>query len=229
MSYCPQCGAEYRESAAFCPDCQQTLIPDDLSEIRGQNCLNCSTLNDPDAQYCWKCGGYLQAINLDTIPFSFQGEVMQCYSCGKDTPVGIEYCVQCGYLFTGAQSCHNRFICLICKKPVCRKCSRRVDGRHFCHEDSDYHIIGNWGIVYTSDFEDMMTQVRERLEEGQIYAIIGNQGSSTDIWGNGLFTENLKGKNEGRFQILVPLIQIKDAERLLVEADILHENICFNC
>jgi len=235
VSYCPLCGSEYRDSIKFCTDCQQNILPENLSTEEGVSCLNCGSGNYPDARYCWNCGVFLQAVNVSSLPFSFQGEVMQCHACGADTPVGVDFCVACGYMLTGARSCYRhpeqmtRYVCLICRKPLCTRCGRKINGKFICDEDAHYHIAGNWCTLLSDDDESALNPAMEALNEAELYTVVGSQSAGGDEWAMGLFSESMRAEREGRFRLLVPLIQVKDAERVLVDAGFLFENVCGNC
>jgi len=235
LPFCQRCGAEYRDGVTFCSDCQIELQLGDTNNADNTACLNCGSLNEPGLEYCWNCGSYLQAVNLENIPFAFQGDVMQCWNCGRDTPLGIEYCIQCGYLLSNSSQCFNhpdsktRFICLVCKKPICRKCSREVNQKLFCHDCADYQFIGNWAVIFSGESEQELLPLQKKLEETGIYALIGNRGTFIKPWILGMFSQGFENDDSGRFKILVPIVQVKDAEQILIELEFVYENICSNC
>lgn len=235
MPFCSCCGSEYRDTVTFCPDCSEGLRSENAACDDALMCINCRSLSDPGSSYCWNCGGFLRAIDLNAVPFSFEGEVMECCHCGRSTPLGLHYCIECGYILSQAYPCTNhpdsmtRFVCLICKRPFCRNCARAINGKFVCNEDTHYHMIGNWGVVFSDNREDELAPVQELLVGSGVTAIVASQGEIPDKWKMGLFMENVQQSAEGRFQLLVPLVQIRDAEKVLIEAEYLYENECDTC
>lgn len=235
MAYCTKCGAEYRESATDCADCTIPLIRSRYKSENSITCFLCGIQNPDDAKYCYDCGGYLQAIDLGSVPLSLQGEKMQCYSCGNDTPLGSEFCIFCGYILTGNQSCNNhperktRHVCLVCKKPVCKKCSAKIDERFFCHEHSDYHFVGHWAAVHAADIESELEPVKGALESNKIYVVTGSSGAKHRGAAHGLFSAAIDPISTGRFNLLVPIVQLQEAENILIESGFVFENVCDSC
>lgn len=234
MPFCSQCGVEYVESAVICSDCGLNLYPDNLNEDNSVSCIECGSANNSDGKYCYSCGSILQEVNLNRLPMTFRGDTIQCDNCDSNIPV-LEFCVECGYLLKGDLSCHNhannpaKQACLICKRPLCGKCGQNVNGKFICFEDQRYQVEGQWAKILTDDDEKAVNLARETLESLNIYTIIGSKSAGSGGWSLGLFSENMYTVNEGSFQLFVPIIQLKDAEKILLKKGLLFENVCDNC
>lgn len=220
MPYCPQCGVEYIESTEECSDCQMRIKP---LATKGDNCIYCKTVNYPEAVYCWKCGVNRQNVDFDKCIADVTGEVLECRQCFANSAPGSEFCSHCGYLFTGARSCTNHpeimtdHLCLICRRPVCRKCSKMVNEKIICNDDNNYHFVGNWSIVMVEHDRESLNAALKALEERKIVAVIKDQ------------TDTVQSFIPGQYILLVPIISIKEAEKVLIEEKILYENVCTDC
>jgi len=223
MPFCSICGVEYIETAQICTDCQQRLKPIHVSAESGRACVYCKTLNLPEANYCWKCGGSLEEIDFDLVPPGASGNIIECKNCRSKIPLGTDFCIECGYLLDEHRSCINHpgvrsdFLCLVCRQPFCKKCGKFIDGKFICNNDENYNFVGNW-VILTSDPQlETLEPARLALEERKIYAVIKDR------------RDRVQRYLSGQYTLLVPIIQVKKAEKILIEENLLYENVCTSC
>ena len=109
------------------------------------------------------------------------------------------------------------FVCLVCQNPLCKKCGKIINGKFICQEDRHYHFVGNWAVVVVDTHREALEPARLALDDREIYAVIKNQ------------MDTAYPVLTGQFLLLVPAVQLKKAETLLIEEKLLYENVCTNC
>ena len=75
---CPSCGHSNLEGARYCARCRTPLFAEN-------QCSNCRTVNDDDAQFCTSCG-----------------TVISCPRCSRRDVGDGQFCRDCGQLLAGA-------------------------------------------------------------------------------------------------------------------------------
>lgn len=74
---CPNCGAQVKKGAKFCPECGKEIVSDDR-----RVCPKCGAKVRKTAKFCPECGEKL--------------EDKTCPECGSKIPAGTKFCPECG-------------------------------------------------------------------------------------------------------------------------------------
>ncbi|MFC1553862.1 zinc ribbon domain-containing protein [candidate division KSB1 bacterium] len=223
MPYCSKCGVEYVDSAIKCSDCGIILKPSYNDRSTGKKCLNCGLDNIKDGEFCWSCGQDLEKIDLEKSYLSGSDKVEICGNCNVAIPAGEDFCIECGYILTGQRSCSNHsdkmtdFACMVCGKPFCKKCAKDISGKFICDDDDHYAFVGNWVIIASDTIIESLQPAKLALEDKGIYCVM-NDGSVSYRLHHSL-----------GYSLMVPIVQAKEAEKILLEDKLVFENACANC
>ncbi len=223
MPYCTHCGYEYLDTVAVCSDCDRELKEHGNFAESGSPCNSCGSPCGSDDEFCWKCGGSLMQFDCDGNTPVKSRLVHTCENCGAYTAHEKDFCIECGYLRAGSRSCINHpdtmthFACLVCQKPLCKKCCISKNGQYFCKEDANYPFVGNWVIVKSDPHIEALEPAVQVLDTQEIFAVIKDQ------------MDTVQPYLAGQFVLLVPIIQLKTAEKILIEKSFLYENVCMHC
>ena len=75
---CPNCGADVKANAKFCPECGKKI------EQESKKCPNCGAEVKANAKFCPECGKKLTEENK------------KCPKCGAQVKSGAKFCPECG-------------------------------------------------------------------------------------------------------------------------------------
>ncbi len=164
-------------------------------------CHQCGAEYEGSPESCPKCG--VQLI-----------ETIECSNCGERIQSEAEYCPICGVILTndGDIECENHgqtpavAVCIICGKPVCRKCRKTKMNKTFCEDDKHILVYQNWAIAYTSATEYEAEMVKANLENAGIEAIIFNQQDHAYYFTVGSLA---------RVNVMVPSDRVNEAKKVI--------------
>jgi len=223
VPYCSHCGFEYIDTVTICTDCVRELKTCGSSAESSSPCSSCGTRCDNDDEFCWNCGSSLTQFDFDSNPPVSSHVVHKCENCGNYTSHEKDFCIECGYLRAGSRSCINHpdtmthFACLVCQKVLCKKCCISKNGKYFCKEDAYYPFVGNWVVVKSDSHVEALGPAVQILDTYEIFTVVKDQ------------MDTVQPYLAGQFALLVPITQLKSAEKVLIEKRILYENVCMHC
>ncbi len=223
MPYCSECGNEYIDTVASCADCSAALKVRDSSADSAIECNVCGAAAEENDTFCWKCSNNLTRFDFDSKQPIHSNVLTQCESCKDYTSAHYEYCIECGYIRAGMRMCVNhpesmtRYVCLVCKKVLCKRCTVARGGKNFCKDDANYPFVGNWVIVQSDTHIEDLQPALQILESNEIFGVINDQ------------MDRAQPYLAGQYALLVPIIHLRDAENILVREGLIFENMCMHC
>ncbi|MFC1731988.1 zinc ribbon domain-containing protein [candidate division KSB1 bacterium] len=223
VPYCPKCGVEYVETAIECADCRIPLKQKIYTSEDTVQCAHCRSKNSREANYCTTCGSEMNKFDLESSIFEQGIMAVQCENCNKGIPAGSEYCLECGYFLNDSRSCENHpdlmtdFVCIVCGRPFCENCGKTINDKFVCRDDENYDFVGNWVIAGSDPHMENLEPMVLELENHSIPAVIKKK------------MDHPYSMQASEYTILIPIIKIRDAEKILSEAGLVYENECGNC
>jgi len=116
-----------------------------------------------------------------------------CDSCGEDITPDSDFCPHCGVMRATAEevtcSIHHgvpaTHVCIICHRPLCRRCRKRKQGKSFCVDHRKVEVVLDWACVFRSNEPAESELVRSVLESGG-FTVQRQSRDSGGVWGTAL-------------------------------------------
>lgn len=164
-------------------------------------CQQCGSEYKSTIEVCPECG--IQLVELD-----------ECENCKEKIETEAEYCPVCGILRVdnAEVECENHSdvpavaVCIICGKPVCRKCRKTRMNKTFCEDDKHVKVYQNWAVAYMSSTEYEAEMIKANLENAGIEAMIFNQQDHAYF---------LTVGSMARVNVMVPNERIREAQQVI--------------
>lgn len=164
-------------------------------------CHQCGAEYDGTPEVCPQCGTTVTGL-------------IECRNCKEQIQAEAEYCPVCGELQIDDEDieCENHpdapavAVCIICGKPVCKKCRKIKMNKTFCDEDKHIRVYQSWAIAYTSSTEYEAEMVKANLENAGIEAMIFNQQDHAYFFTVG---------SMARVNVMVPNDRVNEAKKVI--------------
>jgi DNA-directed RNA polymerase subunit RPC12/RpoP len=170
--------------------------------------------------------------NIENLKLRKQKLNNTCPKCNNKLEENDVYCFECGKIFLMNIQCLNHLttaaqgICVICGKPVCKKCVTEIQGRFLCEEDNDYEIVENYAKIFDTDDPGELEFIKNRLKKAEIEFIILNKDYNSPT-----IPINLDEMDIGKINIYVPIKLVRKAEKIITgtEDQPSFKYECVNC
>jgi RNA polymerase subunit RPABC4/transcription elongation factor Spt4 len=155
---------------------------------------------------------------------------LQCSNCELELTNEDEFCPRCGCLFDESVKCYNHElkiaegVCVICNYAFCEKCGMFVNDVFLCAEHEHYEIYQSLAVVALCKNAYESESLKNSLIATGLHPFMftGNNKPTT-------YTPSTESNNQNALEvaiygrseikILVPLGEVLDAEKLLLDED----------
>lgn len=154
------------------------------------------------------------------------GNSQTCRRCKNRFDKEDDFCPHCGKLQSEELKCANHRtavaagVCIICCRPVCRRCGTWVNRRFLCADHADYEIYEGMARVYGVSDEAAAQYVRQCLEQDGLHPLLYVRRASALAGGGPDYTLfNASGEYDGHIinevKVMVPCQEVARAEQVL--------------
>jgi hypothetical protein len=161
-------------------------------------------------------------------------DVLICDDCKNEVAQEDEFCPNCGLVFVQDLKCARHEdapangVCIICSRPCCDKCGRKVNRLFLCNQHEGYEIYEGRARVYGVSDEVMAHHAHECLKEGGLHPFVYSRKASPIFFGGPEYTMfTASGEYDGHIineiKVMVPCQEVTMAEKLLKELGFLEK------
>ena len=148
-------------------------------------------------------------------------DLIQCPSCTEEVTADSDFCPHCGILFDRGVDvfCETHpentssGVCIICRKVVCKECSKVVRGRQFCLSHNKVEVQQDWAKIYQSTEINDAELVRSFLGSQGFTVLPQNFNSIGFVWDGGGDSPQSRSNLNKPAKVFVPIPEYVAAQR----------------